>query len=88
MVKLNLNLLFIHYYIKNPKSFCKKDCVIFWISFKTTKYIELFMLRLSNPLFILQFVFFFYSDLNLVNEALPVTFLFVYDNIQDKKAEI
>jgi len=24
----------------------------------------------------------------LVNEALPVTFLFVYDNIQDKKAEI
>jgi hypothetical protein len=52
------------------------------------------MLRLSNPLFIFQFIFFLslfsfsYSDLNLVNKALSVTPLFVYDNIEDKKAEI
>jgi hypothetical protein len=46
-----------------------------------------FMLRLSSPLFFSLFPF-FYSDLNLVNEVLSVTPLFVYDNIEDKKAEI
>ena len=39
-------------------------------------------------LFFSLFLFFFYSSLNLVNEALSVTPLFVYDNIEDKKADI
>jgi hypothetical protein len=90
MVKLNLKLLFIHYYIKKyKKSFCKKDCVLFLISLKTTKVCGAFLCCV----FLIPYLFcslssFFYSDLNLVNEALSVTPLFVYDNIEDKKAQV
>ena len=90
MVKLNLKLLFIHYYIKKYKrSFCKKDCISFLIFLKTTKVCWAFLccVFLIPYLFVSLFSF-SYSDLNLVNEALSVTPLFVYDNIEDKKAEI
>jgi hypothetical protein len=46
------------------------------------------MLRLSNPLFFFQFIVLFLFRLKWVNETLYVTPLFVYDNIEDKKAEI
>jgi hypothetical protein len=84
MVNLNLKL-FIHYYIKKYKrSFCKKDCILYGISLKTTKVCCVFLI----PYLFFSLFSFSYSDLNLVNEALSVTPLFVYDNIEDKKAEI
>lgn len=90
MVKLNLKLLFIIILKKKYKrSFCKKDCILYWISLKTAKLCRAFLCCVFLVLYLFFSLFsFFYSDLNLVNEALSVTPLFVYDNIEDKKAEI
>jgi hypothetical protein len=90
MVKLNLNLLFIHYYIKKKtKDYFVKKIILFLISLKTTIVCGAFL----GCVFLIRCLFFSllsfsYSDLNGVNETLYVTPLFVYDNIEDKKAEI
>ena len=101
MVKLNLNLLFIHYYIKIQKIILQKRLYFIFDFFKNDKVCWAFLCCV----FLIPYLFFSlfsskagpatcgvrtfsYSDLNLVNEALSVTPLFVYDNIEDKKAEI
>jgi hypothetical protein len=93
MVKLNLNFLFIHYYIKKKKkykrSFCKKILCFISDFLKNDKSMwSFFILRFLIPYLLCRLSSFFYSDLNLVNKALSVIPLFVYNSIEDKKAEI
>lgn len=67
----------------------KKNSILVFIYLKTTKVCWAFLCCV----FLIPYLFFSlfsfsYSDLNLVNEGLSVTPLFVYDNIEYKKADI